>query len=283
MFDNKDGKVDGSAGTPRWVGMAVAALAGLSLISLGIAWTAFRQAGSLEQESKAAQLTVKQSNEAVAQRLAKAEEENRSLRSDVKVVTDKLNVTQSELVSSRKQSKSISSDYDKKLSGLESSVSSELAKKAGAEEITRLNGDVSGVKSEIEAARKSLEMAKSELGTLIARNHDEVELLRRMGQREYIEFTLTRKAGAQKVGAVQIELKNTNPRRNQFTILVIADDSSFEKKNRSVNEPIFFYTRDSKVTLELVINKLTQNQASGYLSMPKSLAPSSGTSATSGK
>lgn len=283
MFDNREAKVDGPAGTPRWVGIAVAVLAGVSLIALGTAWTAVEQAKALAQDSKAAQLTVKQGNEAVAQRLAKAEEENRSLRGDLKVVTDKLNATQSQLVSSRKQTKSISSDYDKKLSGLESSVNSELAKKASAEEITRLNGDVSGVKSEIEAARKSLEMTKSELGTLIARNHDEVEVLRRMGQRDYIEFTLTRKAGAQKVGAVQMELKNANPRRNQFTITVIADDSSFEKKNRAVNEPIFFYTRDSKVTLELVVNKLTRNQASGYLSVPKSLAPSSGTSATSGR
>ncbi|MBZ5529231.1 MAG: hypothetical protein LAN71_15195 [Acidobacteriia bacterium] len=283
MFDEKEGKVSGSAGTPRWVGLAVAVLGGVSLIALGTAWNATQQAKTVEQESKAAQAAVKQSNDAVVQRVAKAEDENRSLRNDLKVVTDKLNVTQSELVSSRRQTKSISSDYDQKLTGLQSSVNSELAKKAGTEEITRLNGDVSGVKSEIEEAKKSLEMAKSELGTLIARNHDEVEVLRRMGQREYIEFTISRKGGAQKVGAVQIELKSSNPRKNQFTITVLADDTSFEKKNRSVNEPIFFYTRDSKVTLELVINKLTQTQASGYLSMPKAMAPSSGTAVTSGK
>jgi len=283
MFDEKEGKVSASAGTPRWVGIAVAVLGGVSLIALGTAWNATQQAKTVEQESKAAQAAVKQSNDVVVQRVAKAEDESRSLRNDLKAVTDKLNVTQSELVSSRRQTKSISSSYDQKLTGLQSSVNSELAKKAGTEEITRLNGDVSGVKSEIEAARKSLEMAKSELGTLIARNHDEVDVLRRMGQRDYIEFTIARKGGPQKVGAVQIELKNTNARKNQFTIVVLADDTSFEKKNRSVNEPIFFYTRDSKVTLELVINKLTQNQASGYLSMPKGLAPSSGAAVTSGK
>lgn len=283
MFDEKEGKISSSAGTPRWVGIAVAVLGGVSLIALGTAWNANQQARTVEQESKAAQAAVKQSNDAVVQRVAKAEDENRSLRNDLKVVTDKLNVTQSELVSSRRQTKSISSDYDQKLTGLQSTVNSELAKKAGTEDIAKLNGDVSGVKSEIEAARKSLEMAKSELGTLIARNHDEVEVLRRMGQREYIEFTIARKGGPQKVGAVQIELKSANSRKNQFTIVVLADDTSFEKKNRSVNEPIFFYTRDSKVTLELVINKLTQNQASGYLSMPKGLAPSSGTAVTSGK
>ena len=90
-----------------------------------------------------------------------------------------------------------------------------------------------------------------------------------MGQRDYFEFTVTRKAGAQKVGAVQVELKDTNMKKNQFTINVLADDKNFEKKNRSVNEPIFFYTGGSRQPLELVINKVSKSTASGYLSVPK--------------
>src|SRR5256885_14224433 len=43
-----------------------------------------------------------------------------------------------------------------------------------------------------------------------SRNHDEIDELRRMGTRDYFEFTVNRKAGAQKVGAVQVELKSTN-------------------------------------------------------------------------
>jgi hypothetical protein len=90
-----------------------------------------------------------------------------------------------------------------------------------------------------------------------------------MGQRDYLEFTLTRKAGAERVGSVQVELRDTNTKKNQFTINVLADDKSFEKKNRSVNEPIFFYTGGSHAALELVVNKVTKTTASGYLSMPK--------------
>src|SRR5256886_14528438 len=112
-------------------------------------------------------------------------------------------------------------------------------------------------------------MARSEMGTLIARNHDEIDELRRMGTRDYFEFTVTRKAGAQKVGAVQVQLKGTNQKKNQFTINVLADDKSFEKKNRSVNEPIFFYTGGTRQALELVVNKVTKTTASGYLSIPK--------------
>jgi hypothetical protein len=93
---------------------------------------------------------------------------------------------------------------------------------------------------------------------------------------------VTRKAGAQKVGAVQVELKNANPKKNQFTINVLADDKTFEKKNRSVNEPIFFYTGGSHAALELVINKVTKSTASGYLSVPKAAGGTSASASTSG-
>ncbi|MGC2674281.1 MAG: hypothetical protein WA299_20635, partial [Candidatus Acidiferrum sp.] len=110
---------------------------------------------------------------------------------------------------------------------------------------------------------------RSEMGTLIARNHDEIDQLRRMGQRDYFEFTVTRKGGSQKVGTSQVQLKDTNTKKNQFTINVLADDKNFEKKNRSVNEPIFFYTGGTRAALELVVNKVTKTTASGYLSIPK--------------
>src|SRR5262249_6770826 len=106
-------------------------------------------------------------------------------------------------------------------------------------------------------------------GTLIARNHDEIDQLRRMGQRDYFEFTVNRKAGAQKVGSIQVELKDTNIKKNQFTINVLADDKNFEKKNRSVNEPIFFYMSGSRQPLELAVNKASKPTATGYLSVPK--------------
>jgi hypothetical protein len=138
------------------------------------------------------------------------------------------------------------------------------------------------VKSDLDATKNNLQMARSEMGTLIARNHDEIDQLRRMGTRDYFEFTVNRKGGAQKVGAVQVELKNTNQKKNQFTINVLADDKTFEKKNRSVNEPIFFYTGGSHAALELVVNKVTKSSASGYLSVPKAPGSTAASASTSG-
>ncbi len=261
-----------TAGTPRWVGLAVAIIAALSLVGLGVGWSAINHANSVEQSTQA---SLKQNSDTLGQRLAKAEDQNQQLQSDLRVVTDKLNVTQSELVAARKQTKSATVAYEKKLNGLQTSVNTELASKANTDDVNKLNGDVNGVKGDLDATKNSIQMARSEMGTLIARNHDEIDQLRRMGQRDYFEFSLTRKSGAQKVGSIQVELKDTNVKKNRYTVNVLADDKSFEKKDRSVNEPIFFYTGGSRAALELVINKVTKTGATGYLSLPKSAGTAS--------
>src|SRR5229473_1928235 len=277
MSEFQDTASTRTAGAPRWVGLAVAVLGGISLISLGVGWSALNQARSVEQSTQA---TVKQSNEALAQRLAKADEINQQLQSDVKVVTDKLNLTQGELITARKQNHKATTAVDQKVTNLATSVKAELATKANADDVNKLNGDVTGVKTDLDATKNSIQMARSEMGTLIARNHDEIDQLRRMGQRDYYEFTVTRKAGAQKVGTIQVQLRDTNTKKNQYTINVLADDKSFEKKNRSVNEPIFFYTGGSRAALELVINKVSKSTATGYLSVPKAGASATANSNT---
>ncbi|HKV23528.1 MAG TPA: hypothetical protein VJN93_02955 [Candidatus Acidoferrum sp.] len=255
-----------TTGTPRWVGLAIAVLGGVSLLGLGVGWSALNHASSVEQSTQA---SLKQANEALSQRLAKEEEINQALQSDLHVVADKLNLTQGELSSARKQNKAATNAVDAKVTGLANSVKADLATKANVDDVNKLNGDVTGVKGDLDATKNNLQMARSEMGTLIARNHDEIDQLRRMGQRDYIEFTVTRKGGAQKVGGIQLQLKDTNTRKNQFTINVLADDQNFEKKNRSVNEPIFFYTGGNRAALELVVNKVTKTTATGYLSAPK--------------
>jgi hypothetical protein len=245
-----------------------------------VGWSALNHANSAAEATQAA---VKQQNDAIGQRMAKSEELNQQLESDLKVVTDKLNVTQADLIAARKQNKMAAVTYGKKLNELGSNVNTQLATKANVEDVNKLGGDVTGVKTDLDSTKSNLEMARSEMGTLIARNHDEIDQLRRMGQRDYYEFTVTRKAGAQKVGAVQVELKDTNTKKNQFTINVLADDKSFEKKNRSVNEPIFFYTGGTRQAVELVINKVSKTTASGYLSVPKTAGTATSSNTGSGQ
>jgi hypothetical protein len=262
-------------GTPRWVGLAVAVVGALALLGLGVGWSAIGHADRIAQSTETA---LKQQNDALGQRLARAEDINQQLESDLKVVTDKLNVTQSDLIAARKQNKAASVTYNKKLEELGSNVNQQLAGKASSDDVNKLGTDVSGVRTDLDATKSNLEMARSEMGTLIARNHDEIDQLRRMGQRDYFEFTVTRKAGAQKVGSIQVELKDTNIKKNQFTINVLADDKNFEKKNRSVNEPIFFYMNGSRQPVELVVNKVSKTTATGYLSVAKNAGSTSAAS-----
>jgi hypothetical protein len=280
MSEFNDSPIAHTTGTPRWVGLAVAVLGGLSLLGLGVGWSALNQARTVEQTTQA---NVKQANDALSQRLAKSDEINQQLQSDVKVVTDKLKLTQGELIAARKQNKNATTAVDQKVTNLATSVKAELATKANADDVNRLNGDVTGVKTDLDATKNSIQMARSEMGTLIARNHDEIDQLRRMGQRDYFEFTVQRKAGATKVGSIQIQLKDTNTKKNRYTINVLADDNSFEKKDRSVNEPIFFYTGGTRNALELVVNKVTKSTATGYLSIPKAAGAASASTATSGQ
>lgn len=268
-----------TSGTPRWVGLAVAVLVGLSLLGLGVGWSALNQAKNLEQTT----LAAKQASDALSQRLAREDEINQQLQSDLKVIADKLNVTQGELLTARKQNKTATHAVDQKVDNLATSMKAELATKASSDDVTKLSGDVSGVKGDLDATKNSIQMARSEMGTLIARNHDEIDQLRRIGQRDYFEFTVQRKGSATKVGGIQLVLKDTNPKKNQYTINVLADDNSFEKKNRSVNEPIFFYTGGSRSALELVVNKVTKSSATGYLSVPKATPTASASDAASGR
>src|SRR5205823_13128064 len=219
MMEFQEYSPSATPGTPRWVGLALGLLSGLSLIGLGLGWSALNQAKNLEQTTVAS----KQASEALGQRLAKEDEINQQLQSDLKVIADKLNVTQGELVTARKQNKTATHAVDQKVDSLASSMKTELATKASADELTKLNGDVTGVRTDLDAAKSSIQMARSEMGTLIARNHDEIDQLRRMGQRDYFEFTVQRKSGATKVGTIQIQLKDTNTKKNRYTINVRAD------------------------------------------------------------
>jgi hypothetical protein len=151
----------------------------------------------------------------------------------------------------------------------------EIAQKADAQQLGALTQDVSAQRSDLDRTKKSLDsmrsdlgMTRSEFGTLIARNHDEIEQLRKMGERDYFEFTLDRNS-PQRVANVGLILKKTNLKRHRFNLVVNVDDMEVEKKDRTINEPIFFYVNGSKKPYELVVNRVQSNQVKGYISTPR--------------
>jgi hypothetical protein len=133
-----------------------------------------------------------------------------------------------------------------------------------------VDGKVDGVRSDLTGTQNDLKMARSELGTLIARNHEDVEQLRRLGERDYVEFTIDSKNKPQKVGSFMVELRGTNPNKKRYSVSLIVDDARIEKKNLPINEPIFFHQGNDRRPLELVVNSVDKNKVTGYISVPKS-------------
>jgi hypothetical protein len=157
-------------------------------------------------------------------------------------------------------------------------IKKELAQKADQQQVGALNQDITAQRTDIDSTKKALDsvrsdlgMARSEMGTLIARNHDEIDQLRKLGERDYLEFTVDRKKPAH-VAGVNLGLKRTNVKRHRFTLEMTVDDLQVEKKDRTINEPIFFYVNGSRKPYELVVNEVKSDQVKGYLSTPKGAA-----------
>jgi hypothetical protein len=282
MSDYQETNIQSSAAVPRWVGLAVAALGGLSVIGLGVGVAALNQSKSTEQTIQA---SMKQENDELSQRLAKEDEQNQQLASDLKVVTDKLNVTQEDLQKARQQSKASVAAYNKKLSGFQSDMTTQLATKASSDDVNKLGGDVTGVKNDLEDTKSKLDRATGDMGVmsgLIARNHDDVEELKRKGDRNYFEFTLNKSKTPQRVGPVEISLNKSDQKRSKYTVTVLADDKSIEKKDKTAGEPVQFYVKGTAryAPYELVVFDIGKNQVTGYLSTPKSAGAATAASNT---
>jgi len=271
----------------NWHLPALIVLGLIALAGLGFGWNASSKLDSTQQsvanQLKTEQQSVQQDVSALRDRLAQDEKANADLQGDLKVVTDKLKLTQGQLKKAREESSKKNDETSEKLTALDTSVKGELATKATADDVKTVDTKVISVKSDLDATRDDLKMARSEMGTLIARNHDEIDQLRRLGERDYLEFTITGKNKPQKVGNVTVELKGVNQKRNQYTVAMTVEDKRFEKKNRALNEPILFYTSGTHQPEEVVINKVGKDQVSGYVSIPKANGQSTGSATNSGR
>jgi hypothetical protein len=267
-YDQDGSGTSGSEGTPRWVWFAMIALAAVSLLGLAAGWNATMNTNGARETFHTQARALQQNLDMLNQRLSQAEETNAQLQGELSAVTSRLRMTQSEINTARRQTSQIRDDYSKQME----SMQSQLATKASADDLNSLGGDVNGVKTDLGVTNNNLQMARGELGTLIARNHDQIDELRRLGERDYYEFTLNGKGNRAKIGNLMVELRGTNTKHNQFTVYLYVDDMRLEKKNRSVDEPIYFYTRSSHAPLELVVNQVGKNKVVGYLSTPKGMA-----------
>ena len=216
--------------------------------------------------------------QALATELDKTNSRIADLKGQLDVTSQKLGLTQDELAQARSLAQTIKKDQQKSDAKLRSEIAGVQADTST--KIGEVTTELSGTKSEADATKADLEVTKTKLQStvgdlgvqsgLIARNHD-VEELKRRGERDIFEFDLTKSnAGPQHVGPIQVQLKKVDTKHYRYTVNVVADDKTIEKKDKTVGEPIQFYVKGARAPYEIVVFDLSKDQAKGYLSTPKS-------------
>jgi len=261
-----------SPGTPRWIAVLFVVLfAGLAVL----AYVGHSQQSRLEQDLSHQQ----EQNKVLSAQLEQANSRLADLKGHLEVTEQKVGMTRSELAQARSRSESIRKEQqvsDQKLTSELSQVKQESDQKilSVATEVGGAKKDIESTKTDLEATKGKLERATGDMGVmsgLIAHNRDDLEELRRRGDRNYYEFTVQKSKTPQRVGPVQMALNKADQKKSRYTVTVLADDRSIEKKDKTAGEPVQFYMRGATrmAPYEIVVFDVGKNQIKGYLSTPK--------------
>src|SRR5499425_69971 len=279
-----------NTGTPRWI----AVLFGVLFVALA----AMGFFGYTAQSRMSQDLAkTEDANKQLMQRLDQANASLADLKGHLEVTEEKLGLTTAELAKAKSRAESIRKEQvaaDQKLS-----TQLVQAQKENEEKLGVVTTDLGGAKKDIETTRNDLETTKGKLDRangdmgvmsgLIARNHDDLEDLKRRGERNYYEFTIPKTKTAQRVGPVQISLNKVDQKKSKYTMTVYADDKSIEKRDKTAGEPVQFYVKGSSrmAPYELVVFDVGKNEVNGYLATPKDAgsgnAPAAATPAAASK
>jgi len=259
--------------TPGW--LAGVAIAGV-VLSLGALGWAFGLQNHLQTDE--ANLTAaNQQNTALSQKL---DETNERMRAQAQTLGQSVGLTQKQL----EEKSNVLIAEQRATAAQTSRLAKEqaaTAQQVGAvqSDVSSVKTDVTGVKTDVASTQADLADTKTQLSRtngdmgvmsgLIATNHDQLEELKHRGDRNYYEFTLTKGGPAQNVGTIKVGLKKVDQKRSKFTLALNSDDKNIEKKDKNIDEPIQFYSGKNPALFEIVVNNISKNQVTGYLSTPK--------------
>ncbi len=257
-----------SMGTPRWIavlfGVVIVALAVLGFAGYSTQTRLSQDFADQQKQNKVLSTQLDQANARIA-----------DLKSKMEITTQRVGLTQSELAKAKSRAEVIRQEQQ----ASDQKLTAQL--KESEEKIGAVASEVGGAKKDIEATKSDLEATKGKLerslgdmnvmSGLIARNHDDLDELRRRGDRNYYEFTLQKSKAPQRVGPVQISLSKTDAKKSTYTLTVVADDKTIPKKDKTAGEPVQFYVKGSSrmAPYEIVVFDVGKNQITGYLATPK--------------
>jgi len=264
----------------KFAGATVAIIVVLALLVIGQIYTLSKMSSlrtDIEaQDGKVHEQLVSQLTDKFANQLSTLENQNAQqldvLKTELDDAAKRAGSAGRELRNARAMVAKLQTDEQQQADQLRQQIATKADQQqvgALSQDMTATKNDLGTTKQTVDTLAKDLGMARSELGTAIATNHDQIEALRKLGERDYYEFTLT-KGQEQKIAGVALILKKTNVKRNRFNLTLLEDDMEIRKDNRTADEPIFFTPGGGqKKFYELVVNKVNSNQVTGYLSTPK--------------
>ena len=186
----------------------------------------------------------------------------RRLDEQQKQVGDELTQLKDETTTATSKINEVSTD----VSGVKTDVSGVRT------DVTAVKADVASTQSQLEKDGADLKRVMGDMGVmsgLIATNGKDLEALRELGDRNYVEFTLSKGQLTKKVGDITLTLKKADPKRNRFSIEIAADDKRIEKKDKTINEPVQLYVSGNRQPDEIVVNQVKKDEVVGYVAMPK--------------
>lgn len=143
-------------------------------------------------------------------------------------------------------------------------------------ETGKVDAKVDATRLDLEKTVADLKRVTGDLGItsgLVATNSSELAKLKALNDRNYFEFNLGKTKAPQRVGDITILLKKADAKKNRYTIEVVADDKTSEKKDKTINEPVQFLVAGARQPYEIIVNEVGKDKIVGYLATPKVREP----------
>jgi F0F1-type ATP synthase membrane subunit b/b' len=224
----------------------------------------------LEQRMQTLNQEMKDAQDNAATAIKRARSEAQKQGGDI---SKKLQEQSQQVADEITQLKDVTTTADSKITEVSSNVDSVKTDVSGVkDDVSGVKQTVASTKSDLEKTGTDLKRVMGDMGVmsgLIATNSKDLDALRQLGERNYIEFDLTKTNRQQKVGNIVLTLKGSDPKRNRYTMQVLADDKQMEKKDKSINEPVQLYVAGNRQPYEIVVNQVKKDEVVGYLATPK--------------
>lgn len=256
-------------GTPVWL------VALLVVLVLALVYVAYAQ----RTTGTALTAALQDANNKLSRleaRAATLEDSYANLKAEFDVTSQRLGLTREELSRARTAAKQIKEEQQRAAEQLGSQLAEQqtaLGSLTG--EVSEVKGDVAATREELQKTQSTLERTIGDLGVqsgLVARNHDELQELKRRGERDYFEFNIKKSKQYTRVGSISVRLNKTDRKRQKYTMTLLANDKMIEKKDKTLLEPVQFYLQGTRHLLEIVVYEVDREGVTGYLSVPKEVA-----------